>query len=390
MSCWELTVSLMQFVSSGNRYSKFQVSRMRVKRSPKKRENVMKKTSVFALVFPIVLLLTVTATALGQEKIATPEGAVVITRTGTTQGEKTATPGVNTFTFVNSEFIYDGASVKGAPYTGQAVTETTQTLADGNRIVNRSTATLYRDSEGRTRREQTLKSISGMTSGNPAQTILISDPVAGVSYTLDPANKIARKNGSWQFQRTPAAAGAGSGNMVYFGQGSGAGAGVGQGQSGPGPGAGAASAQFSAVRTPGGEVKVTTGSGESQVFYAQVPTTATRVPFNAEANYNTEKLGTQVVEGVSAEGTRTTTTIAAGTIGNERPIEIVDERWYSPDLKTMVMTRHTDPRSGEMVYRLTNIDRTEQPHSLFEVPADYQIKEGPAAPMPARTRKPLE
>jgi hypothetical protein len=340
------------------------------------------------------LLLIGAVTVFGQEKVVTPEGAVVITRTASAQGEKPATaPSVNTFTFVNSEFVFDGNPVKGAPYSAQAVTESTQTLADGNHIVNRSTATLYRDSEGRTRREQTLKSIGGMTAGaEPVQTILISDPVAGVSYTLDPASKTARKNANWQFQRTPMAGGSGSGNMVYFGQGSGSGAGVGQGTSGAGPGAGAPSALFSATRPATGEVKIATGGG-TQVFTAQAPSTAgaTMVPLYGETqNFTTEKLGKQNVEGVEAEGTRNTITIPAGTIGNERPIEIINERWYSAELQTVVMTRHADPRSGESVYRLTNIQRTEQPITLFEVPADYQMKESPAAPMPARTRKPLD
>jgi hypothetical protein len=101
-------------------------------------------------------------------------------------------------------------------------------------------------------------------------------------------------------------------------------------------------------------------------------------------NLNKEDLGTQIIEGVSANGTRHTFTIPAGQIGNERPIEIVDERWYSKDLQTFVMTRHTDPRSGETVYRLTNINRSEPDHSLFEVPADYVLKESG----PTRTRKP--
>jgi hypothetical protein len=192
----------------------------------KERENVMKK--IFALALPVVLLLIGAVTVFGQEKVVTPEGAVVFTRrAAAAQGEKPATaPNVNTFTFMNSEFIFDSHPVKGAPYSGQAVTETTQTLADGNRIVNRSTAMLYRDSEGRTRREQTLKSIGGMTAGTePLQSILISDPVAGFSYTLDPASKIARKNAS-RLQRTPMTATAVSGNMVYFGQGAGAGQGT--------------------------------------------------------------------------------------------------------------------------------------------------------------------
>jgi hypothetical protein len=170
---------------------------------------------------------------------------------------------------------------------------------------------------------------------------------------------------------------------------------------------------FSAARAPNGEVKVTTGGdaqvftartqapggdmkamagGETQVFTRTVPGgVMTRVPLEGDSgNFTTEKLGKQNVEGVEAEGTRTTITIPAGTIGNERPIEIVNERWYSEDLHTVVMTRHADPRSGESVYRLTNIQRAEQPHALFEVPADYQVKEGPAAPMPVRMRKPLE
>ena len=359
----------------------------------------MKK--IFALVLPIALLLIGAVTVLGQEKVVTPEGTkvmtpeseVVFTRAAMAQGEKTGTaPGVNTFTFVNSEFVFDGKPVKGAPYSAQAVTESTQTLADGNRIVNRSTAALYRDSEGRTRREQTLKSIGGMTAGTePVQSILISDPVAGVSYTLDPANKIARKNASLQFQRTPMAAAGGSGNMVYFGQGSGAGAGVATSTAGTGPGAGATQVFTARAPAPSGEVKIATG-GEAQVFTRTAPEgIMTKVPLEAESrNVTTEKLGKQNVEGVEAEGTRTTITIPEGRIGNERPIEIVSERWYSEELHTVVMTRHADPRSGESVYRLTNIQRGEQPHTLFEVPADYQMKEGPTAPMPARTRKPLD
>jgi hypothetical protein len=97
----------------------------------------------------------------------------------------------------------------------------------------------------------------------------------------------------------------------------------------------------------------------------------------ANANEVKEQLGKQNIEGVEAEGTRTTVTIPAGEIGNERPIEIVSERWYSPELQLVVMTRHSDPRFGETTYKLTNINRTEPAKSLFEVPSDYTIKEGP-------------
>ena len=94
-----------------------------------------------------------------------------------------------------------------------------------------------------------------------------------------------------------------------------------------------------------------------------------------EGQAKKESLGKQVIEGVEAEGTRSTVTIAAGEIGNERAIEIVSERWYSPELQTVVMTRHSDPRFGETTYKLTNINRTEPDHSLFELPAGYTLKE---------------
>ena len=46
----------------------------------------------------------------------------------------------NTFVFVSSEMSFDGKTVKGAPYSAQAVSESVQTLADGNRIVHRDTS----------------------------------------------------------------------------------------------------------------------------------------------------------------------------------------------------------------------------------------------------------
>ena len=91
-----------------------------------------------------------------------------------------------------------------------------------------------------------------------------------------------------------------------------------------------------------------------------------------------ESLGTQFMEGVAVEGTRTTLTIPAGQIGNELPINVVSERWFSPDLKVLVMSRQSDPRFGETTYRLTNITRAEPSPQLFEIPADFTIVD-PAA-----------
>ena len=99
-----------------------------------------------------------------------------------------------------------------------------------------------------------------------------------------------------------------------------------------------------------------------------------------EDNARSESLGKQAIEGVDAEGTRKTIEIPAGEIGNERPIEIVFERWYSPELQVVVMTKHSDPRFGETTYRLTNINRSEPAGELFQVPADYTVQSPPGPP----------
>lgn len=208
--------------------------------------------------------------------------------------------------------------VKGAPYSAQGATETTQVLADGNRIHRTTTASVWRDSEGRTRREQVLGGIGPLAPPDGPTMVFIADPVAGVSYTLDPRARTARKMPSGAAYRT------------------------------------ASSATF--VR-------------KSAAGPADVVVTAARPQFR------NEPLGKQVIEGVEAEGTRTVMTIPAGEIGNERPIEIVSEQWVSPELKVVVMSRHNDPRTGETVYRLTNINRAEPPHNLFEVPPDYTLAE---------------
>ena len=98
------------------------------------------------------------------------------------------------------------------------------------------------------------------------------------------------------------------------------------------------------------------------------------------AQVSTESLGTQVIEGVNAEGTRITKTIPAGAIGNDKPIQIVTERWFSPDLQVVVLLKHNDPWMGESTTRLTNISRTEPAAPLFAVPADYTVNDRPAPP----------
>jgi hypothetical protein len=97
--------------------------------------------------------------------------------------------------------------------------------------------------------------------------------------------------------------------------------------------------------------------------------------YSSESSGKPESLGKQMIEGVEAEGTRITQTIPAGAMGNERPIEVSHERWYSQELQLDVMVKWVDPRSGESTQRLTNISRGEPDASLFQPSSDYTIRE---------------
>jgi TonB family protein len=261
---------------------------------------------------------------------------------------RTPRPDDDTFFYVTSEMSFDGKLVKGAPYSAQAVTEMTQTLGDGNRIVNKVTTTVYRDSEGRTRREQMLRAIGPFaTTGEPPQLIFINDPVAGLSYVLDVRTHVARRMPRLEFKT----AGPSGGARVNL--------------------ATTPALERGENKSEGWEISVPRLSGGEAGF---------AIGIGDEGNQGkSESLGKQTIEGVEAEGTRITVTIPAGDIGNERAIEIVSERWYSSELQTVVMRRHSDPRFGETIYRLTNIDRSEPDKSLFEVPADYTIRSGGGA-----------
>lgn len=361
----------------------------------------MKRVFVILAATIVPVLLAVTAVSFAQQqRSATPDGNIIVQHRVIQQGPEGAPPPPppGDFIFIASEVGFSGKLVKGAPYSAEALTETIQTLSDGNRIINRVSSSLYRDGEGRTRREQTLKMLGNLGDGGEAiQTIFINDPVAGVSYALDTRTKVAHKSMPFRFERTMLPGAAPGASVV-----------VPEGrkfeyriQSGAAPGGyvvtekapvvAAAPVTAGPVVAPAmpesGQfvVRTESGAGVSYVF--------TRKKNGPDPNEVTEQLGKQIIEGVEAEGTRTTITIPAGEIGNERAIEIVSERWYSPELQLVVMTRHSDPRSGETTYKLTNINRAEPAKNLFEVPGDYTIKEGMPAPaagvmMPTRVRKP--
>ena len=208
-------------------------------------------------------------------------------------------------------FARDTKVVKGQPYSADLVTEAIQVLGDGTRISTKTAGSVYRDTDGRTRREE--------TGAQGRKSVTIFDPVASVSLTLNASTKTASK----QSIHAPSA------DMQ---------------RRGPGPG-------FDRANRVGGE------RADRQ-------------------NRVTEDLGNQAIEGVQAQGRRTTTTIPAGTMGNDRDIKVVDEVWMSPDLQVVVQSRHSDPWTGEVTYKLSNIRRADQSHTLFEAPADYQVKEG--------------
>lgn len=299
-------------------------------------------------------------------------------------------PPGNTFIFVASEMGFGGKIVKGSPYSAEAVTETIQTLSDGNRIVNRITSTLYRDSEGRTRREQTLKAIGSFSNdGEPLQTIFINDPVAGVSYALDTRTRVAHKNSPLKLEQkilAPGVAPAVPG-------------GVPPGGAVPKPDQHRFEYRIETKRAAAG-VAVVAPDGpipaQGDHFFLRTEQGPIAYAFKTgegDKNVVKESLGRQVFDGVEAEGSRTTLTIPAGEIGNEREIQVISERWFSPELQMVVMSKHSDPRSGETIYRLTNINRTEPAKSLFEPPPGFTVSEGfpgvyKQAPLPAKIRRP--
>ena len=197
--------------------------------------------------------------------------------------------------------------ITGAPYVADEKSVMTQTLADGNRIVNVNMARRYRDQQGRTRVER----------GEALdKTVVIDDAVLSKHFVLN------------QRKQSVMTSSAAEQNFVMK------------------------------------------KDAESLALHGPVTLFAVNA-HSPEQKGKTEDLGKQVMEGLSVEGTRTTLTIPAGQIGNERPIEIVSERWYSPDLQMVIMSKHSDPRMGETVFTVTNISRANPDASLFQVPPGY-------------------
>lgn len=219
------------------------------------------------------------------------------------------------------EGMHGGKLVKGAPFSATSTSETTQTLQDGTAIHRTSQGAIYRDSQGRSRREVSFSGVGPLAaSGGTHKMIAIVDPVAGAHYMLNPEKKVAHQ-------------------MAL-----------------PNHGANGADAD------------------KAEAFHEKMQ--AREQQEEASGALKTEALGTQMVNGVNAEGTRTTRTIAAGEIGNDKAIQVVSERWVSPELQMVVKSTRTDPRFGTTTFSLTNIQKAEPAAALFTVPADYTVKQG--------------
>lgn len=268
---------------------------------------------------------------------------------------------------MSAEASVPGAVVADKPYSASSITETTQILADGNRITQRNEASVFRDSAGRTRREQTLGGLgSWPVAGEPVTLITIHDPVADKSYSLEPATRTAREFRAFRLALPPGDAGA----------------------------PGAAAATWTAAvpppppGPPGPNVTVfrserlvvgTVAAATAPAAQSGVAVAAPAMPAAMGAP-RVEDLGAQVLEGLLVQGTRLTHTIPAGALGNERPIDVVTERWYSSDIEAIVLQRHFDPRFGETQYRLANVVRGEPSPDLFTVPQGYELVAPPAGP----------
>lgn len=231
--------------------------------------------------------------------------------------------------------------VQGAPYSATITNESVQTLADGNRIVQTSNGSTARDSRGRTRQETALPPIGNLSAANAPRLVFIHDTVAETSYTLNLTDKTAQKIPTFSIAT-----------------------------SGPGP-IGVGTTTFMRM-----ESGVPSGSGPLPLPPPPMAFQATMIGSD-QAQVSTEDLGSKTMEGIIVNGVRTTRTIPAGEIGNEKPISIVTEVWTSPDLKTVIYSKRSDPRMGDQTFQLTNIVRAEPDASLFTVPADFKTVDGP-------------
>ena len=237
-------------------------------------------------------------------------------------------------------FTLDDRVIANLPFAADATTTVTQTLGDGTKIEQRTTAKIYRDSTGRVRREQTVIGLDRLTPAATPQTTITFDSVPGdpQPYMLNPSTKTARRA-----PRGVQWLGDAQWNVGYTLRTD-------------------AATNLSVYTTTAAPIGLRTARANVQA--AAVP---------PDLRPTEESLGTRQIEGVKATGRRQTTVIPAGRIGNDRAIQIIEEQWESPELNLLISSRFSDPRTGVVEYRLTNISRSEPRADLFAVPPDFTV-----------------
>ena len=209
-------------------------------------------------------------------------------------------------------------NVTGKPFSATETRRSVQMLANGAKIETSDSDQIYRDDQGRTRIQQTI---------DGKMITVIMDPVSRFVAILDPGSKTAHKN-----------------------------------------------------PIPGEMVKGSVSLSKGQVRVFMGNDSARSVNVSQGYQLAKEELGEEFANGVMAKHTRDTLTVPPGAIGNDRSLQVVDERWFSADLQMLVKSVNSDPRFGETTYQLTNIVRAAQDPALFQIPADYTLSDRPPLP----------
>jgi hypothetical protein len=262
------------------------------------------------------------------------------------------------------------APLSNAPYSGLSTTERRQVLADGNQIVSHRSFMAYRDGAGRTRLEN-------MNDKGEVETILIHDPVAGFNWVLKPQDHSAIKTpmrGTAPLTRERVEQLRKDGVLPSVERRKGA--------------DGSEEIVIKRVERVDGDnrqriqeqVRIQTraaAEGALRTERVQIGSSLASAFGDAKwaAQATTKDLGAREFNGVKANGKLRSYEIPAGAIGNRNPIVVSTETWIAPDLQVTVYTKHTDPRSGEVEFRVDNLKREEPAASLFAVPSDYTVKD---------------
>jgi hypothetical protein len=261
-----------------------------------------------------------------------------------------------------------GKVVKNLPYSAEVISERQHNLADGNQIASKNVSYSYRDSAGRTRQE-------ARDDKGEIRAVTIHDPVAGATYVLNPRNKTATQIGA-PHGLGPLAAGAARARIEQLRK---------EGKLPP------PRNEIVLRRSDNDDDNVRIAVDGNAPIHIDAPSASGRAgnprelilgPLGGAFNdmkwarkASSRELGTREIDGVRAEGKLRSYEIPAGEVGNRNPIVVSDEIWFAPELQITVLTKHSDPRSGDNIYRLASLKRDEPAASLFAVPADYTVKD---------------